>query len=153
MTVRSDGDHDPETGRFAPGNRASKGNPISRRQRELAEAVKAAVSPDDLRAVFKSLVEAAKTGDVQAAGLLLMHAVGKPREVDPVVELTADVPLLTDSDSAAEIVRQVLADVLAGNLPPDVGDRLLSLTAKATDVLLLDDIERRLRQVELRGAS
>ena len=134
MTAASDGSDGPqrdERGHFLPGNRIGRGNPVARRQRELAEAIRGAVTAEDLRAVFASLVTAAQAGDVQAAGLLMKHAVGTPREVDPPVELSVDVPLLTDTDSAAVIVRAVLADVLAGHLPVGVGDRLLAMTAKA----------------------
>lgn len=65
-------------GRFVAGNRAARGNPHARRVALLRSALLREVGTDDLRAVMRAMVDAAKGGDVQAAGLILQHTIGRP---------------------------------------------------------------------------
>jgi hypothetical protein len=69
-------------GRFAPGNRAAKGNPLAKKAAQLRGALLRAVSSGDLRIVVKELVRQAKAGDVQAAKLLLDRTLGPAVPVD-----------------------------------------------------------------------
>jgi hypothetical protein len=71
---------DPMTGRFLPGNQRAKevgGNPETKRIAELKRVFRECVTEDDVRAVVKSLVEAAKDGDVHAMRLFLDRTLGK----------------------------------------------------------------------------
>jgi hypothetical protein len=95
-------DRDP-LGRFAPGNRAGRGNPHAARVSALRSALLDAVTPDDLRAVVAALVDRAKGGDVAAARELLDRAIGKPPAVLGVVTEPVPEPggwVLTDEDRA-----------------------------------------------------
>lgn len=82
-------DHDPKTGRFLPGNRGGPGNPFARRVGELREALLAEVSPEDLRAIVRVLVDQAKSGDVAAAREVLLRTLGRPVEADLLERLEA----------------------------------------------------------------
>ena len=65
-------------GRFAPGNRIARGNPIHRRMAHLRSALLDAATAEDVRAVAAKLAELARQGDVAAAKVWLEHTVGKP---------------------------------------------------------------------------
>jgi hypothetical protein len=71
-------------GRFVSGNRGGPGNPFARQTAALRRAFLAAVTPEDLEAVARAVVQRAREGDMAAAKLLLLYAIGKPTEaVDP----------------------------------------------------------------------
>lgn len=65
-------------GRFVVGNPGGPGNPYAKRTAELRAALIAAVAPDDVEAVVKTLITLGKGGDVAAARLLLSYAAGRP---------------------------------------------------------------------------
>jgi hypothetical protein len=73
---------DPMTGRLLPGNRVAVGNrgsnSVARRAHELRQCLLEAVSPEDVLAVGRKLVELAKDGDVTAAKLWLEYVLGRP---------------------------------------------------------------------------
>ncbi len=69
-------------GRFGPGNKCAKGNPLAKRVARLRSALFTAVKPADLRDVVAALLAAAKGGDVAAARELLQRLVGPPVELD-----------------------------------------------------------------------
>ncbi len=64
-------------GRFLPGNKLGRGNPHARQHAALREALLAAVTPDDLQAVVRGLLEQAKQGNVPAARELLDRVLGR----------------------------------------------------------------------------
>lgn len=64
-------------GRFAPGNRAGKGNPHARRVQKLRAAYVMAVKVSDMKAVVDAVLAAAKTGDIAAARELCDRILGK----------------------------------------------------------------------------
>ena len=70
----------PTNGYFLPGNRRAAGmggNPNAKRTAELKRAFQECVTEDDVRDVVKSLVQAAKDGDVAAIKLFLDRTLGK----------------------------------------------------------------------------
>lgn len=77
-------DRDPVTGRLLPGHRASVGNrggganPTARRMNELRKVLMEAATEDDVRTLYRSLLDSAKGGDTAAARCLLEYLVGKP---------------------------------------------------------------------------
>ncbi len=78
-----------QRGRFAPGNTGGPGNPHAAQVAKLRAALLEAVTPEDLRAVVGSLVNAAKGGSVPAARELLERLLGKPVELDLLARLEA----------------------------------------------------------------
>lgn len=69
-------------GRFGPGNKAGRGNPLAGKVQRLRAAMVAAVKPNDLREVIAGLLDAAKAGDVQAAKLLFDRCLGPAAALD-----------------------------------------------------------------------
>jgi len=78
-----------ERGRFLPGNKAATGNPHAKRVAELRSALLEAVTAEDLTAVVRALVTAAKQGDVAAARVLFERVLGRPLEADILERLEA----------------------------------------------------------------
>lgn len=70
------------SGRFTQGNPGGTGNPHAKRVAALREAMLAAVSEDDMRAILTKLVELAKDGHVPAAREVLDRCLGKVLEAD-----------------------------------------------------------------------
>jgi hypothetical protein len=69
-------------GQFAKGNRLGQGNPMAGRAAKLRSALLRSVSEADVKAITKSLVQAARDGDVAAVKLLLAYTVGQPEAAD-----------------------------------------------------------------------
>ena len=76
-------------GRFAPGNRAGRGNPHARRVARLRAALLRSVTPEDIVDVARALLAQAKEGDVAAAKELLQRLLGPPVELDLIERLEA----------------------------------------------------------------
>lgn len=64
-------------GRFGPGNRIGRGNPQLRRVARLRAELLRAITPEDIRAIFKSMLRAAIEGDTVAAREILDRTIGK----------------------------------------------------------------------------
>jgi hypothetical protein len=80
MEVKGDG-RDPTTGRFKPGWRGGKGNPLHRKMAELRKAALEEIMPDMMRHLFRYLYSrASQHCDVAAATLLLRYCLGRPPE-------------------------------------------------------------------------
>jgi len=75
-------DRDKSSGRFLPGNKASKGNPQAAKVARLRAALLDAVKPSDMAAIIKSLIDKAKDGDIQAAKIILERTLGQPLQAD-----------------------------------------------------------------------
>jgi hypothetical protein len=69
-------------GRFTPGHQGGPGNPFAKRSAAIRSAFLNAISPKDLQAIVRMLMEKAKGGDLVAAKLILLWAIGRPS--DPV---------------------------------------------------------------------
>lgn len=69
-------------GRFLPGNSGGPGRPPSASVHEHRAALVNAVTPDDIRAVARMLVDRALEGDVGAAKLLFERLFGPAQPAD-----------------------------------------------------------------------
>ncbi|MEX2169508.1 MAG: hypothetical protein WD851_09355 [Pirellulales bacterium] len=79
--AESNGHHGRDTsGRFAPGNKAGRGNPLARKVQQLRAALVQAVTEADVKNIIAALVKAAKAGDVVAAREILDRTIGKPAQ-------------------------------------------------------------------------
>lgn len=65
-------------GKFAKGNKGGPGNPYARKVAEFRNLIFETVTPDDLKAIIRSLVEKAKEGDTYAIKELFSRSMGKP---------------------------------------------------------------------------
>jgi hypothetical protein len=90
-------------GRFAPGNRAGRGNPLGQRVQQLRAALLAAVEPEALERIARALVKRAERGDVGAAKLVLAYSLG-PAQAWDVLERLEEVErqLAEASDAQSE---------------------------------------------------
>jgi len=75
-TAETNGAGREASGRFGAGNKFGLGRPQSQVQK-LREAIVACVTPEDVVGVIQKLVQLAKSGDVNAAKVLLDRAVGR----------------------------------------------------------------------------
>ena len=77
-----------ENGRFRKHNRAAAGHGSgnARRVAELRAAALGAVTPQELRAVFRQMLKAALGGDMVAARLLCQWTLGEPVACDLAAE-------------------------------------------------------------------
>jgi hypothetical protein len=74
------GDGRMSDGRFAPGNKLSRGNPIHRKMHIMRRALLEAVDTHSVKDVFKKLFELAMAGDIIAIRLYLEYCCGKPHK-------------------------------------------------------------------------
>jgi hypothetical protein len=92
-------------GRFTIGNPGGKGNPFARQVAALRQALINSVTPEDIQAVAKALLQRAAEGNVSAAKLLFSYAIGKPQPAPEPDRMDADewdvyrdtVPMKTES--------------------------------------------------------
>jgi len=89
------------SGRFAPGNKASVGNPHAKKAGQLRSALFRSVTTKDIKAVVAQLVEQAKSGDVQAAKEVLLRTLGRPVEHDLDQRLERLEELIAQSEGAS----------------------------------------------------
>jgi hypothetical protein len=95
-----------DAGRFAKGCPGGPGSPNARRVAELKSALLAAVSPEDVTAIVRSIVAKAIGGDVACAKLVLDRCLGRPE-----TETTVRIGLEQNRDSMSSVDDlQVLAD-------------------------------------------
>ncbi len=98
----SSADHDPRSGKFLPGNRASvgKSQATARRVARLRAEFLRSVTPEDVREVVEALVREAKTGNVQAMREFFSRALGPAEAVDLMQRLDTLEQALTRATSA-----------------------------------------------------
>ena len=103
-------DRDP-LGRFAPGNRGGRGNPMAARVAALRSVLLDAVTPADLVAVVAALIDRAKAGDVPAIREVLDRAVGKAvLPVDVAVGMELDATAIVIDDDMRATMNMLLTD-------------------------------------------
>lgn len=76
-------------GRFGKGNPGGPGNPLTKRVNVYRKAFLDAVTEEDIKDAALMLVKAAREGDLDAIGMLLDRAIGKPKQE---VEVSGDGP-------------------------------------------------------------
>ena len=67
-------------GRFVDGNPGGPGNPHAKQTAEMRSRIREAVTPDDLAAVVRVLIDKAKGGELGAIRELFDRTVGKPTD-------------------------------------------------------------------------
>lgn len=111
------GDRGPR-GRFASGNRGGPGNPHAKRVAVLRGALLDAVTDEDIHAVARALVAAAKTGEVAAIRELLDRCIGKAAEGADLLERIAALEAVIESRGP---VAPAVMDLKNPVLPPRAG--------------------------------
>ena len=108
------GDRGPH-GRFAAGNRGGPGNPHAKRVAVLRGALLDAVTDEDIHAVARALVTAAKSGEVAAIRELLDRCIGKAAEGADLLERIAALEAVIQSRGP---VPPAILDLKNPVLPP-----------------------------------
>jgi hypothetical protein len=102
-------------GRFALGNKASRGNAFARRMAEHRRAMLDAIGADGVTQVAKKLLAQALAGDVAAARVVLSYCVGRPVEVVDPDRLDLDeLALIREMPRPVDLVQQFCGRVEAG---------------------------------------
>jgi hypothetical protein len=109
-------------GRFAPGNPGGPGNPFARRSAAMRTAFLEAISPDDIQAIVRMLIDKATAGDLVASKLVLLWAIGRPpdpQHPDAVAAVTAaaeahtaPAPLPADHAARTHLAVRELAEAI-----------------------------------------
>jgi hypothetical protein len=69
-------------GKFGPGNRFAKGNPLAKKAAQLRSALLKAMNATDVKEIINAMKARAKSGDTAAAKLVLAYTVGEPIALD-----------------------------------------------------------------------
>lgn len=118
------------------------GNPAGRKPGQtLASKLRAAVGAD-FDAIVRALIQAAKTGDMQAASLLLARVVPAVRPIQEPIRL--DLP----GDTLTEKAGAVLDAVARGDLAPTDAKALLDGLAAVAKITEVDELKRRIEALE-----
>lgn len=98
-------------------------------------------------AIIKKLEEQALAGDVQAAKTLLDRVLPavKPES------LSISLPGVAEAATATLQAQLIVKAVAAGAIPPDVGAQLLTGIGQAARVMEIDELARRIQELEGRS--
>lgn len=69
-------------GKFAPGNKMSRGNPFTKRQALYRIEFAKAITPLQMQAFAQRMYELAMLGEMQAARIVCDYLLGKPKPLD-----------------------------------------------------------------------
>ena len=118
------------------------GNPAGRPPgQSVITRLRAQLEPDAPE-ILKSMVVAAKGGDVQAARLILERILPPLKPTEQAMELALLGDTLTDKG------RAVLGAVSSGELSPGQGGQLITAIGTLARVAEIDDLERRIGELE-----
>ena len=118
------------------------GNPAGRPPgQSVITRLRAQLEPDAPE-ILKSMVVAAKGGDVQAARLILERILPPLKPTEQAMELALLGDTLTDKG------RAVLGAVSSGELSPGQGGQLITAIGTLARVAEFDDLERRIGELE-----
>jgi hypothetical protein len=90
------GDGRGSNGRFQPGNKIGKGNPLNARAQQIRAAILDGATDEDIAAIVKVIIDGAKAGDLQFIREWLDRTIGKPVSGDVEARLTALEQLLQE---------------------------------------------------------
>ncbi len=118
------------------------GNPAGRPPgRSVISRLRALLEPDTPE-ILQTMVVAAKSGDVQAARLILERILPPIKAVESAENLTLDGDTLSDQG------KSVLRAISEGVIPPSAGVQLLGAIGALARVIEIDELDRRISQLE-----
>jgi hypothetical protein len=140
------GDRD-RSGRFAKGHRQpGPGNPAAKHAKALSTMARAAIEPDELRGVLRTLLGLARAGDVAAAKLLFDRVLGRARE-----EASATALDLGPLESAADLplaLQRIGAAMARGDCSPAEAAQSVQLVDALGAALERAALEARIARLE-----
>lgn len=102
----------------------------------------------DVPDILAGLVRAAKTGDVQAARLILERVLPPVKPIEQAVEVA-----LPDGGTLTAQGRAVLSAVALGDLAPGQGAQLLAAIGSLARVTEIDELTQRIDKLEAANAK
>ena len=123
------------------------GNPAGRPTGQSAITRLRAQLEPDAPEILQTMVAAAKCGDVQAARLILERILPPVKPIEQCIELAMVGDTLTDKGKA------VLGAISTGELAPGQGSQLITAIGALARVIELDDLERRISELESLNAK
>jgi hypothetical protein len=124
-----------------PFKKGQSGNPKGRAPGVNSAARLRQAIEGHIPAIIEALALAAKTGDVQAARLLLDRALPTLKPADPVA-------LFPVRPGLADTGRELLERIGAAQLPPEQGVKLLTALGTLARVVEVDELARRIEALE-----
>jgi len=118
------------------------GNPAGRPTGQSAITRLRAQLEPDAPEILQTMVAAAKGGDIQAARLILERILPAVKPIEQCIELAMVGDTLTDKGKA------VLGAISTGELAPGQGSQLITAIGALARVIELDDLERRISELE-----
>jgi hypothetical protein len=135
----------PNTSGLRPWKKGQSGNPNGRRAKGLATAEKLRNAlVDEPPGILDSVVRSAKRGDVQAARTIL------ERVLPPLKAIELPTVIEKLSGTLSEQGQTILAAMASGALAPGQATQLLGALAAQARVTEVDDLARRLGDLEKR---
>jgi len=135
-------------GRFQPGNPGGPGNPNWCKAGRYKDALRKAISSEDIATVFKKLLRLTTEGDVHAGKLLLSYAVGKPRDQALGDSVALELPVIKSASDLAAASGKVLEAVAKGEVDLAEARGISEMLATASRIHELASVEERLKAVE-----
>ncbi len=128
--------------------KGKSGNPAGRPKgtKNSSSALREAIR-EELPSILRNLIELARGGDTQAAGVLLSRALPPLR---PVSEAT---PIPTPGESLGERAEAVSAAALSGVISPTTAAELMSVLSGHARITEIADLEQRITALENRNGQ
>lgn len=140
---------DRKTGRFLKGNYGGPGNPQLQQLAEYKRVVREAVTPKQLIAVLRTLLEKAQGGDILAAKILLDRTLGKVQASSDGAGVAAvELPTLANAADTVTASNAILRALGEGRLTPDDAVKYSTIVELARRTLETYDIAERLAVLE-----
>ena len=129
------------TTRFKPGQ---SGNPAGRPKNSGLSAQLRKAIADEAGEILQSVIEQAKSGDIQAAKLLLDRVLPPLKSEAQAVQLD-----LASGDLVAK-ANTIIEATGTGELAPDIAAQLIAAVATLAKVIEVNELEQRLETLEQR---
>jgi hypothetical protein len=124
--------------KFKPGQ---TGNPKGRpKDKTPATRLRKSIV-DDMPDIINNLISQAKSGDVQAAKVLLDR-------VCPPLKPQAMPICLPVNGSLAEQGNEIIRATMAGQIPPDIGSQLIMALSSQSKIIEIEELTKRIEALE-----
>ena len=138
-----------KTGRFVKGTSGGPGNPQLQQLAEYKRVVREAVTPKQLIAVLRTLLEKARGGDILAAKILLDRTLGKVQASPAVADAAAvELPTMANTADVVTASNAILKALGEGRLTPDAAAKYATIVELARRTLETFDLAERLAVLE-----
>jgi hypothetical protein len=143
-----------ERGKFKKGNPGGPGNPNVRRLGEYQQAIREAVTLDDLKKVIQRVLSKAQAGDMMAVKELLDRVVGKAGVVKNADATLIELPRVATTEDCVTASNAIFKALSEGRLTIDDAAKLADIVEMSRRTLETHNIAERVAALEdERGAE